>query len=85
MMIILRGSREREDTQRAEELLRTHSFNYRWKEAPAETPPVLEDRDFQATGEDEISKKMEELVAYKEQWDKFQTDACYIEEDGEVW
>lgn len=47
--------------------------------------PVLEDRDFRAVGEDEIVRKEEELVAYKERWDRFQTDACYIEDDGEVW
>ncbi|MFP4331408.1 MAG: hypothetical protein ACLFP6_11880 [Spirochaetaceae bacterium] len=84
-MITLRGSRERDDTKQVEEFLQTHSFRYRWENAPRGRPPELEDRDFRAVGEDEIAAKEDELVAYKEQWDKFQTDACYIEEDGEVW
>jgi hypothetical protein len=84
-MITLRGSREREDTRRVEELLRHHAFRYRWEGASTEELPVLKDRDFEATGEKEISEKMDELVEYKKEWDKFQTDACYIEDDGTVW
>ena len=84
-MITLRGAKEREDTKRAEEELRRHSFRYEFEPAPPEEPPALTDRDSEAVGEEEITRKLERLVAYKEQWDKFQTDACYIEEDGEIW
>ena len=83
-MLTLEGSRERKDTRRVEDELRTHSFRYRWQESSTDAPPILKDREFEARGEQEISEKMEELVTYKEQWDKFQTDACYIDEEGEV-
>ena len=40
-MITLRGSKEREDTKRAEEELRRHSFRYEFEPAPPEEPPAL--------------------------------------------
>lgn len=46
--------------------------------------PVLEDEGKQYKGLADISRQLDELEKVRQQWYKFQSDACYIDEDGEV-
>jgi hypothetical protein len=49
------------------------------------TAPVLIDGDRRVIeGDEPILKHLEELEAVKALWDKYQTDACYCDEDGRV-
>jgi glutaredoxin len=47
-------------------------------------PPVLVDDEEVIQGRDNILAHLEELKDFKAQWDKFQTDACYCDEEGNV-
>ncbi len=48
------------------------------------TAPVLIDGDRVIEGDEPILKHLEELAAVKALWDKYQTDACYCDEEGRV-
>jgi hypothetical protein len=43
--------------------------------------PAMDDEGKLYQGIDAIMKHLEELEAFKEQWYKFQSDACYCDED----
>lgn len=56
---------------------------------PAEVPdgataPVLVDDGQVFRGTAEILPHLEELVAYRERWYKYQSDACYCDENGNI-
>jgi len=54
-------------------------------ELPAGThPPVLVDEGTVYQGREAIDAHLHELAAFKAEWDKFQTDACYCDDEGEV-
>lgn len=46
--------------------------------------PVLLDDGVPVTGEAAIKDRLDELRTLMSDWDKFQSDACYIDEDGTV-
>jgi len=47
-------------------------------------PPVLVDDGVVYAGAPAVEAHLEELARYKALWDKYQTDACYCGDDGEV-
>jgi glutathione S-transferase len=47
-------------------------------------PPVLLDDKEVIQGSDNILKHLEKLKKFKALWEKFQTDACYCDEEGNV-
>jgi hypothetical protein len=46
--------------------------------------PVLEDDYSHARGRDEIVREIDRLEEYRQEWYRFETDSCYIDENGEV-
>jgi len=48
-----------------------------------ETPALRDDGEI-ITGEAALHTHLEELRALMNDWDRFQSDACYIEDDGTV-
>lgn len=48
------------------------------------TLPALRDDGEVITGEDALDDHLESLRELMNEWDRFQSDACYIEEDGTV-
>lgn len=53
-------------------------------EDPAAGSPVLRDEGRVASGEEEIASFLAELRRDVALWQKFQTDACYIDDDGGI-
>lgn len=53
---------------------------------PEEVPdlPALRDDEEVVTGEDALKARLESLRQLMNDWDRFQSDACYIEEDGSI-
>lgn len=53
---------------------------------PADIPtlPALRDEGTAITGEDALRSHLQHLARLMEDWDRFQSDACYIEEDGSI-
>ncbi|MBD3223377.1 MAG: hypothetical protein GF313_01505 [Caldithrix sp.] len=49
-----------------------------------ESVPVLVDEGRQFAGEEVIMEHLRELENYKSDWDKFQSDSCYCDDDGDV-
>lgn len=47
-------------------------------------PPVLVDEKEVVQGKENILRHLEELEEFKEQWYKFQSDACYCDEEGNI-
>lgn len=47
-------------------------------------PPALLDEGRWVQGQPAILEHLKELAAFKQEWEKFQTDACYCDEKGEV-
>lgn len=46
--------------------------------------PLLADNGNLVSGESAILKHLEELEAFKIQWDKYQSDSCYCDEEGDI-
>lgn len=46
--------------------------------------PVIRDGEKLVRGRNEIRTFLEELERFKQEWDKFQSDSCYCDENGEV-
>lgn len=44
--------------------------------------PALRDDEEVVTGEDALKSRLDSLRQLMEDWDRFQSDACYIKEDG---
>ncbi len=51
---------------------------------PGARPPVLIDEHEVIEGADAILKHLESLEKFKADWYKFQSDACYCDENGEI-
>jgi len=53
---------------------------------PADVPetPALRDEEEVITGEAALRDHLEDLRQLMNDWDRFQSDACYIEDDGTV-
>ena len=53
---------------------------------PADVPtlPALRDDEAVITDPDALDAHLEELRELMRDWDRFQSDACYIEEDGSI-
>lgn len=54
---------------------------------PADRPddlPALRDDDQLIHGRDAVLAHLEELERFRELWYKFQSDACYCDEEGDV-
>lgn len=48
------------------------------------TTPALRDDGTVITGETALDEHLQELTDLMNDWDRFQSDACYIEDDGTV-
>ncbi len=46
--------------------------------------PVLQDGKKIIQGKNDILNYLEELEKIKAEWDKFQSDSCYCDDDGEI-
>ena len=46
--------------------------------------PVVRDGDEVVTGEENLLRYLDELRDLLGEWDRFGSDACYIEEDGSI-
>ena len=46
--------------------------------------PALRDEDEIVTGEAALRDRLDELRDLMADWDRFQSDACYVEDDGSV-
>ena len=46
--------------------------------------PVLEDEGEVIEGRDAILQHLDQLAGFKAEWEKFQTDACYCDDEGNV-
>jgi hypothetical protein len=46
--------------------------------------PALRDDGEVVTGEDALRAHLEELRQLMNDWDRFQSDACYVEDDGSI-
>jgi hypothetical protein len=53
-------------------------------EDPGARAPLLRDGERVATGHDEIEAFIAELRRDVALWQKFQTDACYVDDDGGI-
>ncbi len=52
---------------------------------PANTPlPALKDNGEIITGQPAITAHLKELEEFVAEWRRFQSDACYIDDDGET-
>ncbi|MFB6247661.1 MAG: hypothetical protein ABEL97_03740 [Salinibacter sp.] len=53
---------------------------------PADVPdtPALRDDGEVIAGETALRTHLEELRALMNDWDRFQSDACYVEDDGSI-
>jgi hypothetical protein len=55
------------------------------EELPEDTDlPVMRDDEELYEGAEAIADRLDELKVFKEWWYKFQSDACYCDESGEV-
>ena len=48
------------------------------------TAPALVDGDERFEGIPKIHRHLEDLRRFKAEWDKFQSDACYCDDEGKV-
>lgn len=46
--------------------------------------PALRDDDEVITGEDALRNRLDRLRELMEDWNRFQSDACYIDDDGTI-
>jgi len=55
-------------------------------EGPDDVPslPALRDDDEVVTGDTALRKHLDHLRELMNDWDRFQSDACYVEDDGTV-
>lgn len=49
-----------------------------------ERPPLLIDDGKRYQGSEAIRKRLEKLEEFKKQWYKFQSDACYCDDEGNI-
>ncbi len=55
------------------------------KDFPNEIPlPAIKDNGKMISGYEEIKKYMNDLKKFVDLWRKYQVDACYIDDDGEI-
>lgn len=52
--------------------------------AEGHTLPVLIDNGEVVSGEENLNGRLEELKRIMRLWDRFKSDACYIDEDGTI-
>lgn len=84
-MLTLRGDPDREDTQRIRGVLEDLSLQFDDRTGAGGGPPILADFDFRDEGAAACERRLEELEQTKAEWDRFQSDACYIGDDGDVF
>ncbi|GAB4379663.1 MAG: hypothetical protein Kow0042_29280 [Calditrichia bacterium] len=46
--------------------------------------PALQDGEQIFKGKSAILKHLEELETFKQEWDKFQSDSCYCDDEGNI-
>jgi hypothetical protein len=51
---------------------------------PGNRPPLLVDEGRSIQGSEKIIAHLQELEGLKSQWERFQSDACYCDEQGNV-
>jgi glutaredoxin len=66
----------------AHKVIMVHSVEETKDKIPSVTAlPVLVDGEKVVQGRDAILARLEEIEKFKELWDKFQSDACYCDEE----
>jgi len=83
-MLRLRGGARREDTQRVRDEIATLCLQLADETAECAGPPELIDGEVRVSGEEACRRHLESLAEIKAEWDRFQSDACYIDDDGRV-
>jgi glutaredoxin len=73
-----------EDLQIAHEVVTLDGSGELPDDVDAEKLPVLVDEGQAYVGADEIVKRLEYLERFRELWYKYQSDACYCDEDEEI-
>lgn len=53
-------------------------------DADGQSLPILVDDDVAVSGEEPIRAHLDELRSLMADWDRFQSDSCYIEDDGSI-
>ncbi len=53
-------------------------------EGDAIGPPVVWDDQRTYVGKNAILGFLEEMAQFKQEWDKFQSDTCYCDDEGEI-
>lgn len=83
-MLTLYVHPDREDGAELRQELLDRSLRFEERETGYDREPRLVDANLDATGTREIYQALEELDAYTAEWYKFQSDACFIDNDGSV-
>ena len=73
-----------DDSLRVREALRDRALRFEERALDSPGPPRLVDRDIDATGVEEIATALESLDEFAREWYRFQSDSCYIDDDGTV-
>jgi len=81
-MITLKGDPRKEATQRVRERIASLCLWVQDECSEEGQELVLSAPDFLVRGEKGIQEKLDELEEYKAEWDRFQSDACYVNKDG---
>ena len=50
---------------------------------PEEAPLIIDEGKI-IKGEEEIYRYLDEMREFKKKWDKFQSDACYCDDEGKI-
>ncbi|MEJ2635388.1 MAG: hypothetical protein P8184_08860 [Calditrichia bacterium] len=94
MIILYRGTDYpscAEIVSRLEELVVAHKIVIFDKDKPVDAPigentrlPALLDGEKIFSGKESILEHLEELEKFKAEWDKFQSDSCYCDDEGDI-
>lgn len=89
-MIILHRKKQSARADAIEHSLREMVLNYQLQngselvEKMRAKMPVLQEGKRFIYGEKQIQGYLQELKAFKQKWEKFQGDSCYLDEDGRI-
>jgi len=73
-----------EDLAIAHEVIEVDSVDEVPEHLEQDSLPVLRDGDEVFQGSKAVADHLEEMKDFKEQWYKFQSDACYCDEEGNI-
>jgi hypothetical protein len=80
-MILLIGNKNDENFRKVAEELKNMSLKFKIIHKP-QHPLTLKDQDSSSQGLNQIYEKLKHLQQFKDNWYRFQSDACYVDEKG---